>query len=227
MRLSGSQMKRIVALALTLSVASLLTFKSLAAPGVKDRSVDAIGWEWILGQELTGALSIKHGGVTVNGNSVQSGATILSASTISTDSNGDVIIDLGVLGRIELRGHTTVTLTFSPGMVNIKSECERTEIQVTTGQVNVTSPENEILLAGKKKTYRGNVDASTAGATDFIVDCKGRKPVALWLGLGLAGSLGLALGIAKGVATGSSTGDGTGSSSGGSNNPPPTTPTQP
>jgi hypothetical protein len=56
----------------------------------------------------------------VNGNVVQNGATVMSGSTITTNSDSDAALDLGALGRITLRPSTEIRLT----MVGNKVEVE-------------------------------------------------------------------------------------------------------
>jgi hypothetical protein len=161
-------------------------------------------------------LTVKQGKkVTVDGNSVETGATILSGSRLVTGNDEVAIVDLGDLGRIEVRDNTTVTITFSPGKVHIKSDCDRTKIEVTRGEVDVKEPTVQILLAANKgtdkenkETYGGDVEATTGGATDFIVDCGGKPPGGfIWAGWwGLAGLVSAGAAITVGIVVGGPTG---------------------
>jgi hypothetical protein len=164
---------------------------------------------------LTGQLTVKQGKkVTVDGNSAETGATILSGSRLVTGRDEVAIVDLGDLGRIEIRDNTTVTITFSPGKVHIKSDCDRTKIEVTRGEVDVKQPSVQILLwenkgtdKERKETYDGSVEATTDGATDFIVDCGGKPPGFILAGWwGLAGLVSVGAAIAVGVVVGAPTG---------------------
>lgn len=153
----------------------------------------------------TGTITVR-GGVTVNGNAVQSGATFTSGGTITTGGDGHAIVDLGSAGRVEVGDGTTVTITFTGDSVQIKTSC-RTEVAVTKGSVQVTSPKTETLDAGKDETYDGGVDASGSGGADFKVDCEGRKGGGgAFLGPGLIGILAL-IGVGAAVATGIAIGD--------------------
>lgn len=146
------------------------------------------------------------GSVTVNGNPVQSGATFTSGGTVTTGSDGHATIDLGSAGRVEVGDGTTVTITFTGDSIQIKTSC-RTEISVTKGTVQVTSPKTETLNAGKEETYGGGVDASSSGSADFKVDCETRKGGGgAFLGPGLIGVLAL-IGVGAAVATGIALGD--------------------
>jgi len=228
MRLSKMNMRGSVSLLLSLTLTTMFSATSLAAPAAqqtnpgtvpavspaKDSTGTLTGSALL--PALTGLLTVKKGKkIKVDGNDLETGATILSGSRLVTDDDEVAIVDLGDLGRIEIRDNTTVTITFSPGKVHIKSDCDRTRIEVTRGEVDVIQPTVQILLANNKgtdkeddETYGGSVEATTNGATDFIVDCKGRKPAGFILAgwWGLAGLVGVAAGIAVGVVVGAPTG---------------------
>jgi hypothetical protein len=123
--------------------------------------------------QRTGSLIVK-GGVTVNGNPAKTGHTILSNSKIVTGSDGVALVELGALGRITIGESTTVTLVFTRESVHVKSECDRTKIEVTSGQVDVQSPRTETLAAGDSKKYRGSAEATSRGAV-FEIRCVGSR----------------------------------------------------
>lgn len=154
----------------------------------------------------TGTITVR-GSVTVNGNAVQSGATFTSGGTITTGSDGHATVDLGTAGRVEVGDGTTATITFTGDSVQVKTSC-RTEVAVTRGSVQVTSPKTETLDAGKEETYAGGVDASSSGGADFRVDCENPKGGGggAFLGPGLIGVLAL-IGVGAAVATGIAIGD--------------------
>ena len=153
----------------------------------------------------TGTITVR-GSVTVNGNPVQSGATFTSGGTITTGSDGNAIVDLGSAGRVEVKDGTTATITFTGDSVQVKTSC-RTEVAVTKGTVQITSPKTETLEAGKEETYGGGVDASGTGGADFSVDCESPKGGGgAFLGPGLIGVLAL-IGVGAAVATGIALGD--------------------
>jgi hypothetical protein len=152
-----------------------------------------------------GTITVR-GSVSVNGNPVQTGATLMSGNTITTGSDGNAVVDLGSAGRVEVRDGTTVTITFTDNSVQIQTSC-RTEIEVTRGTVQVTSPTTDTLNAGQDKTYDGGVNASATGGADIVVDCEGLKGGGgAWLGPGLIGVLAL-IGVGAAVATGIAIGD--------------------
>jgi hypothetical protein len=55
----------------------------------------------------------------INGNTAQSGATVTSGSSIKTDLDGEVVLDLGVMGRIKIRPDTEIKVTFGSGKVEV------------------------------------------------------------------------------------------------------------
>src|SRR5437762_13768934 len=103
---------------LMLSVITLFTLRSFASPETGKPSVEPSS-----AQECTGTLTVKAGQVSINGNAAQTGATVLSGSIISTNSNGKAIIDLGGSGRVEIGDHTTATLTCAAGSIEIRTIC--------------------------------------------------------------------------------------------------------
>jgi hypothetical protein len=161
----------------------------------------------MLVQDCTGTLTVKSGQVSINGNAAQTGATVMTGSTIATGSNGKAVIDLGAMGRVEIGDNTSVTLTCAGGSLQIRTTCTRTEVQVRSGSLSVTSPTAGTLAAGQKETYTGGVDASSTGAIDVKVECEGRKAGGgPYVGAGLLGLLAL-IGIGAAVAVGIAVGD--------------------
>lgn len=211
MKLRTSYQRATISIALAMAVATVFTLSSFAAPEVSKAIVDPV-----LAQDCTGTLTVKAGQVTINGNAAQTGATVMTGSTIATSSNGKAIIDLGALGRVEVGDNTTVTLTCAAGSLQIRSNCARTEVEVRSGSLNVTSPTAETLTAGQDRKYNGAVDANSTGAIDVKVECEGRKVGAgPFVGPGLLGLLaliGLGAAVAIGIAVGDESGGGAPSS---------------
>ncbi len=183
-----------LSLVLTMAIATVFTLHSFAAPELNKLVGESIP------QDCTGTLTVKAGQVTINGNAAQTGATVLTGSVISTSSNGKAIIDLGTLGRVEIGDNTTVTLTCVANLIEIKTSCSRTEVEVRRGTLDVKSPKTETLVAGKKEHYDGGIDA-TSSSVDVKVECEGRKAGGLFIGPGLLGLLAL-IGLGAAVAIG-------------------------
>jgi hypothetical protein len=200
MRLRTSYSRSAMCLVLTMAIATVFTLHSFAAPEV-NKSVG----ESIPPQDCTGTLTVKHGDVTINGNAALTGATVLTGSVITTSSNGEAIVDLGSLGRVEIGDNTTVTLTCVASLLEIKTTCSRTEVEVRRGTLDVKSPKTETLVAGKKEHYDRDFVATSTGV-DVKVECEGRKAGGLWIGPGLGGLLAL-IGLGAAVAIGIGVGD--------------------
>jgi hypothetical protein len=199
MRLRTSYQRASISIVLAMAVMMVFTLRSFAAPEISKPFADPM-----LAQDCTGTLTVKAGQITINGNAAQTGATVMSGSTIATSSNGKAIIDLGALGRVEVGENTTVTLTCVAGSLQIRSTCSSTEVEVRSGSLNVTSPTAGTLGAGQKGKYNGGIEASSTGAIDVKVECEGRKTgtgAGPFVGAGLIGLLAL-IGIGAAVAIG-------------------------
>ena len=158
---------------LAISVACTLSFSSLAAHDASDHA----GVQYPDGDSgppPAGTLS-GSGHITINGNPVQAGATVLSGNTIATGPDGNAIIDLGPLGRLALRTNTEITLNLSNGNTAVRLDrCgmltqvvpqgvkgrvdvahrERMRVSVDRGQVDVKHGGKERTLTGiSYKTY--------------------------------------------------------------------------
>ncbi len=197
MKLRTSYLRASISLVLAMAVVSLFTLSSFAAP-----EVSKVAGDRSLTQDCTGTLTVKAGQVTINGNAAQTGATVMTGSTIATGSNGKAIIDLGALGRVEVGDNTTVTLTCAAGLLQIRTNCAKTDVEVRRGTVDVKSPKAETLTAGKKAKYDGAVDVSSTGGVDLKIECAGHRVGAgPFVGPGLIGLLAL-IGVGAAVAIG-------------------------
>ena len=186
-----------ISIMLAIAVTMIFTLRSFAAPEISKVVPDPM-----LAQDCTGTLTVKSGQININGNIAQTGATVMSGSTVSTGSNGKAIIDLGAMGRVELGDYTSVTLTCAAGSLQIRSTCNKTEVEVRSGSLNVTSPTAATLTAGQEAKYDGGIDASSAGAIDVKVECeKTKSGGGPFVGAGLVGLLAL-IGIGAAVAIG-------------------------
>lgn len=199
--------KAFISVLLTMAVATVFTIRSFASPDLgKVEGATNLG-----GQDCTGTLTVISGRVTVNGNTAETGATVLTGSAISTDSKGKATIDLGGAGRVELGESTAVTLICVGSSIEIRSNCSKIEVEVRRGTLEVKMPKAETLVAGKEHTYDGAFDASSAGGIDVKIECEARKGAGgLYVGPGLLGLLALAgIGgaIAAGVAAGRTEGN--------------------
>ena len=202
MKLRQSFQRASISVVLAMAVMMVFTLRSFAAPEIVTPLVDPM-----LGQECTGTLSVKSGTITINGNAAQTGATVMSGSTISTSSNGKAVVDLGPLGRVEIGEGSTVTLTCVGGSLQIRTTCVRTEVDVKSGSLNVTAPTAKTVSAGSDETFTGGIEANSTGAIDVKVECEGRRAGGgPFVGAGLLGLLAL-IGVGAAVAIGIALGD--------------------
>ncbi|MFY9555959.1 MAG: hypothetical protein WAV20_26750 [Blastocatellia bacterium] len=201
MNLRISYPRASVTLFVAMAIVTVFTLRSFAAPETITMSAPRAA------QDCTGTLTVKAGQVSINGNAAQTGATVMTGSVITTGSNGKAIIDLGALGRVEVGDNTTITVTCTAGLLEIRSNCSRTEVEVRRGTVDVKAPKVETLAAGKEETYDGAVDFTSAGGVDVKVECEGRRVGAgPFVGPGLLGLLAL-IGVGAAVAIGIAIGD--------------------
>src|SRR5690242_14664804 len=95
-------LKVLFSLVLTLTVTSLFTLHVDAADDSKQSMAQALSSDSFSVEDFTGTLTIKSGKVLINGNEVQTGATVTSGDIVTTNDQGRVIVDLGTHGRLEL-----------------------------------------------------------------------------------------------------------------------------
>jgi hypothetical protein len=201
MNLRVRNLRALLSLVLAVTVTTLFTLRAYAADEVK-APANQPSIEALLAQDCTGTLTVKGGKVTLNGNETQTGATVTNGSVIATGDNGNVIIDLGALGRIELGHHTTVTVDCAAGAIHGRTTCGgKVRIENRAGQVNVTVPKTETIAVGKHETYDDPAEFTAVGGSSVLVECGSRKAAGLLLGPGLVGLLAL-VGVGAAVATG-------------------------
>lgn len=224
------KVRAVMSFVLALAVASVFTFSSFAASTTKERSPGGNAGGRI-GKTLldapTGRL-IGTGRITIDGDEARSGATVLSGSTIATGMDGYARIDLGSLGRFELRPNTTVTLMFAADSVQVSMNgagltahslsagcqvrllSEHTRLIVSSGQVKVDSAgDARTLNSGQEASVSQGSEARTMGEAVFTAesgdrDRKGTIPTSgggHTVSAGPAGAIALA-GLAGGVALG-------------------------
>jgi len=204
MKLPTRYLRATLSLALALAVTSVFTLRSFASV---EPNIDPVDLAFV--QDCQGTLTVKDGSVNVNGNTAQTGATVMNGSVIATASNGRAEIDFGAAGRILLGRGTTVTIDCAGGTLSVRSNCSgKTEIEVKSGSANVTSPSTDSIAAGKQGRYDGPTAFTVAAGSVIEVDCEGnRKAGGAIIGPGLVGILAL-LGIGTAVAVGIAVGEG-------------------
>ncbi len=97
-------------------------------------------------------------GATINNSTAHSGTTIFSNSRVKTAANGSAMINLGLLGRVELGPNTDLTLQFSRGVLGGTLSSGKIAISTLSGvQVNLLTPD-------------GSVSSASPQAARFVVD---------------------------------------------------------
>jgi hypothetical protein len=171
-------------------------------------------------QDCSGTLTVTKGTATINGNPAQTGATVLSGSLVATGPDSSAVIDFGSVGRLRLDDQTIVQPLCVNNELKLRLSCNKTEVQVMTGQVTAGSV---TVTAGSDKSFGAGTEITASSGADFSVECEGRRFLGgAAVGPGLAGWLAL-LGIGAGVATGIALGG----DEGGSLLLPPVSPVQP
>jgi len=197
MTISTSKLRAAISLTLTLVVMSVFTFSAFAAskrangpPGKNSLDTPVK----TLATASVGKL-IGTGRFSIDGNEVPSGATVLSGSVIATGPDGNATIDLGPLGRVELRPNTTITLVLSSNSVQVDMSGDgsmaqwlppgvegqiRTSSQVrflvTRGQAEVKSAQKtRKLSAGEAGTFNDPAEAIASGDAVLIAESSRSK----------------------------------------------------
>lgn len=187
--MSRSKYKPALSLLLASAVASVFTISSFAASRPREPTPVPKTIHSILGLP-TGKL-IGTGRITIDGDEAQSGATVLSGSTVATGADGYATIDLGTLGRIELQPNTAVLVTLSSNKVVVKIASLGRVVQslpsgvigetridgglarlaVTQGQVELKSGRDQRTLnAGEDSPFNSGSEALASGSAVFAVE---------------------------------------------------------
>jgi hypothetical protein len=111
---SKSWGRTLVTLSLMLAIFRTFSLVGLAAP------------------QTTASISVI-GQVTVNGTNTNSGTTILSDSTVTTEKNSSAVVSLGKLGRVEVLPQSTVKLSFNDAGLTCMLEAGRVRVSTSSG----------------------------------------------------------------------------------------------
>jgi len=133
--ISRTWSRKFLALSLAVTILSVYSMVSLAAPGQQGQTGPS------------GELSVS-GQVTVNGQNAISGATVFSDSTITTAQNSSAIVSLGKLGRVELLPGSTMRLNFNENTISGSLESGRARISTAPGTTaNITTKDGSVVAA--------------------------------------------------------------------------------
>jgi hypothetical protein len=128
--------------------------------------------------KATGEIVVKGSNeasiVTVNGESVKSGRTIFSSSTISTPEGASAIVNLGKAGRLEIAPNTTFVLSFdqtgingdlASGSVTVLNAAKSVSVKTASGEViELNSGDTATSASGTASTK-----AATSGNNNWLV----------------------------------------------------------
>src|SRR5262249_48880114 len=147
-------LKVLLSLLLAVTVTTLFSLRVYAAdePKAPASGPKAPINEPVLAQDCTGTLMVKSGKVKGNWNEAKTGATGTAGSIISTSDDGNAIIELGAIGRIELDHHTTIVITCVNGGIQGRAicNCDSKEIQdqqdrtPCSGRIHVESRNGQV-----------------------------------------------------------------------------------
>lgn len=181
-----------ISVTITLAVASVFALSSFAASNARE----AAPGETSAGRldDMSNAPAGKlmgTGHFMVDGEDAQPGASVLSGSTVATGSDGNAVIDLGPLGRIELRPNTTIKVAFADKSVSVSLDHagsmaqslptgvagqlilsgEHARLSVVRGEVEVNSAGNaRTLHAGEQGTFNNPAEVITTGDAVLVAD---------------------------------------------------------
>ena len=141
-------MNRKVLINKVIAVSLLLALNATYSMVVLANNGKAVGEIIIPGIYSTGEAPV----VLVNGESVKSGRTIFSTSTISTPGESSVIVDLGKAGKIELLPKSSLALSFDDTTISA---------ELTSGSVTVLNAAKSVSV----KTLTGDLVNLNAGET--------------------------------------------------------------
>lgn len=105
--------------------------------------------------------------ILVNGNSANSGTTILSGSQFQTPANVEATVQLGVAGELYMQPNTNLTVTFDKTNVDVKVAAGSAFVAANAGVTSsVTGPD------GKTSATGGPDDCASKTKTDCTSSCK-------------------------------------------------------
>lgn len=190
-----------ISIVLTLAVTSIFTLSSLAASNINhnptgEKVVSHVGE---LRLDAPAGKLIGTGHITIDGEEVPTGATVLSGSKIATGPDGNATIDLGSLGRIQLSPNTTVTLVFSSNSIqvdisgggtmsqwlpsgvdgHVRAGFAQVRYVVIRGQIEVRSAHStRKLYAGEAGTFNDPAEAVASGDAMLVAQVGGSRDTA-------------------------------------------------
>ena len=129
--------------------------------------------------DLAGSLATaRNKPITINGNKVGAGTTILSGTQLQTPSEVGASVQLPSLGRLDIAPNTSMRLTFDKSSI---------DVDLTSGCVILTTYEG---ISGSVKPPPGLVGRTDPSRRHFVDVCTGGPGAAPVIGKGAAISAG-------------------------------------
>jgi len=192
---------------LAITIAAVFSLSSLAAPDLSVRTPDSAENDG--GERAARAVvgtCIAVGEVKIDGNFVTTGATVSNGDTIASGPDGDASVELGSLGRIQLRPNTTIKINLSSDNCRVTIErcgsftqtlpagvasqvtlarSASVEVAVSKGEARIKyksakSDSDKILKADETSTFGDLDQVSSTGESALTINCcVGCHPAAL------------------------------------------------
>lgn len=156
---------RAIALFLAFSLLQLYVQVSLAGQGLTGKFAAVMPQRQIVAKLTTRG----NQAIMVNGNSTNSGSSVLTGATIETPDGVGATVDLGPLGKLDLAPNTSVQLDFSDGNVKVK---------LLKGCAILRTKKNTNGEIDTEQGTAGQSDKKTGGVLDFCLPPGGGSPVA-------------------------------------------------
>lgn len=153
-------------LSMCLVVATIATYSMVVLAG----SEKIAGEILISGKTIDGQNPV----VKVNGETVQSGRTIFTASTIATPENAGAVVNLGKAGKIELAPDTIMSLSFDEKGISGDLAAGRVTVLNASDSVNVKTTDGKIakLNAGESASAangKAQNDVDNGGGRGWLI----------------------------------------------------------
>lgn len=164
----------------SIAVAALLTFSTLQI-GLQVGFAEprATKTDTVILQQIIGRLMTRNNqAITINGETVNSGASVISGATIETGADQSATVNLGPLGTVDISPNTKVVLTFEKGSI---------KAVVVYGCVIVTARKNTVGEIATEQGSLGKTDSATGGVLEMCFPQGAAAPV---VGPGVAAGAG-------------------------------------
>lgn len=146
------------ALSMCLAVATIATYSMNALANTEKFAGEIL----IIGKTTDG----QNSSVKINGEAVQSGRSVFSASTIATPDNTTAVINLGKIGKIEVESNTVISLSFdekgitgnlTTGHIKVLNALDKVNVNIPSGEAfSLSSGESVSATNGKAKADDDN-----------------------------------------------------------------------